>query len=144
DLARMDANLTQVILPQLLDALQSRKNANNGDLHLLNYYNPYAKECPDSAQFVRQLNDHLTSDAAQFKVPVVDVYAKFGGDSGTAANVCAWTWICSHFHDIHPTNDGYREIAHAVEVTLGLPGIGPMPGIAPAPPAAFLRRATAE
>lgn len=147
DLARMDANLTKVILPQLLDALRSRTNANNGDLHLLNYYNPYAKECPDSAQFVRKLNDHLAADAAQFKVPVVDVYTKFGGDSGTAAKICTWTWMCdARFHDIHPTNLGYQKIAEAVESTLGLPSKLPPPGIVPpagavaAPMAAFFRR----
>jgi lysophospholipase L1-like esterase len=129
DLAQMDANLTQVILPQLLAALKSRTNANNGDLHLLNYYNPYAKQCPDSPHFVHTLNDHLAADAAQLKVPVVDVYTKFGGDTGTADNICEYTWICSQFHDIHPTNKGYQAIAQAVETALALPGSNPLPGI---------------
>jgi lysophospholipase L1-like esterase len=135
DLAHMDDNLTKVILPQLLDALQSRTNANNGDLHLLNYYNPYAKECPNSAQFVHTLNDHLAADAAQFKIPVVDVYGAFGGDANMASNICNYTWICdSRFHDIHPTNTGYKVIAKAVELALGLPGMGPLPGVGvPAP-----------
>jgi lysophospholipase L1-like esterase len=129
DLARMDANLTKVILPQLIDALQSRTNAYNGDLHLLNYYNPYAKECPNSAQFVHTLNDHLAADAAQFKIPVVDIYGAFGGDANMAANVCNYTWICdSRLHDIHPTNTGYKVIAKAVELALGLPGMSPLPG----------------
>lgn len=132
DLARMDANLTQVILPQLLDALGSPTNAGNGDLHLLNYYNPYAKVCPGSAQFVHELNDHLAADAAQFRVPVVDVYAWFGGDQDMANNICKYTWMCdSRFHDVHPTNDGYKRIAQAVETALGLPGTNPLPGIAP-------------
>ncbi len=146
DLAHMDDNLTQVILPQLLDALQSRTNANNGDLHLLNYYNPYAKECPDSAQFVHTLNDHLAADAAQFKIPVVDIYGAFGGDKDMASHICDYTWICdSRFHDVHPTNTGYTIIAKAVELALGLPGMGPLPGMgAPAgvrsaPEAAFWR-----
>ncbi|HEX5156669.1 MAG TPA: SGNH/GDSL hydrolase family protein [Ktedonobacterales bacterium] len=135
DLAHMDDNLTKVILPQLVDALQSRTNANNGDLHLLNYYNPYAKECPDSAQFVHTLNDHLAADAAQFKIPVVDIYGAFGGDANMASNICNYTWICdSRFHDIHPTNTGYKVIAKAVELALGLPGMGPLPGAGvPAP-----------
>ncbi len=109
DLARMDDNLTKVILPQLLAALQSRTNAGNGDLHLLNYYNPYAKECPGSAPFVNEVNDHLAADAAQFRIPVVDVYNAFGGDSKTANTICAYTWICTSFHDVHPTNDGYAK-----------------------------------
>ncbi|HEY1388596.1 MAG TPA: SGNH/GDSL hydrolase family protein [Ktedonobacterales bacterium] len=153
DLAHMDANLTKVILPQLVDALQSRTNANNGDLHLLNYYNPYAKECPDSAPFVQTLNDHLAADAAQFKIPVVDVYGafdQFNNRAGMANNICTLTWICdARFHDIHPTNTGYVVIAKAVELALGLPGMGPLPGMgvpAPAgdrsaPEAAFWRHA---
>ena len=148
DLARMDNNLTQVILPQLLAALGARTNAGNGDLHLLNYYNPYAKECPASAPFVHEVNDHLAADAAKFKIPVVDVYTAFGGDSATANTICAYTWICTNFHDVHPTNDGYKVIAKAVETALGLPGVGPLPGIATplaavsAPVAAFWRRAS--
>jgi len=148
DLARMDDNLTKVILPQLLAALQSKTNAGNGDLHLLNYYNPYAKECPASAPFVNELNSHLQADAAQFKIPVVDVYTAFGGDSATASAICAYTWMCTSFHDVHPTNAGYQVIAHAVEIALGLPGTGPLPGIATplaavsAPVAAFWRRST--
>ena len=129
DLARMDANLTQTILPQLLSALGARKNANNGDLHLLNYYNPYAKACPDSAQFVHEVNDHLAADAAQFRIPVVDVYLAFGGDNDTASHICEFTWICSSVDDIHPTNKGYAVIAQAVETALALPGGNPVPGI---------------
>lgn len=44
DLARMDANLTGVILPDLVKALASPTGARAGDLHMLNYYNPYAKK----------------------------------------------------------------------------------------------------
>lgn len=132
DLARMDTNLTQVILPQLVDALDARTKANNGDLHLLNYYNPFAKACPDSAQFVNKLNDHLAADAKQFKIRVVDVYSAFGGDADMANNICTLTWICdSRFHDIHPTNDGYKLIAQTVENALALPGANPLPGILP-------------
>jgi hypothetical protein len=66
--------------------------------------------------------------------------------------ICNYTWICdSRFHDIHPTNTGYKVIAKAVELTLGLPGMGPLPGVgvpAPAgaraaPEAALWRRAAA-
>jgi lysophospholipase L1-like esterase len=129
DLARMDSNLTQVILPELLNALGAGTNANNGDLHMLNYYNPYAKECQGSAPFVHLLNNHLQADAARFGVSVVDVYSAFGGDDGTASHICDYTWICdSSFHDIHPTSQGYQVIAKAVELTLGLPGTAPLPG----------------
>ncbi len=129
DLATMDTNITKTILPELLSALATPRGAPAGDLHLLNYYNPFAQECSDSAQFVHELNDHLQADAAQFRVPVVDVYTAFGGDAHTAANVCADTWMCDpRFHDIHPNDAGYRIIANAVESALGLPGTNPLMG----------------
>ncbi len=134
DLARMDSNLTQVILPRLLTALGAGRNAGNGDLHMLNYYNPFAQECPGSVPFVHMLNDHLQADAAQFRISVVDVYTAFGGDAGMASHICAYTWICDpRFHDVHPTNQGYQVIAKAVEATLGLPGGAPLPGMLPGP-----------
>ena len=130
DLATMDFNLTNTILPELVKALTTPRGALTGDLHLLNYYNPFAKDCSNSGQFVRILNSHLATDAAQFRIPVVDIYSAFGGDSGTAGNLCAYTWMCSSFHDIHPTNKGYTVIAKAVEASLGLPGtmINPLTG----------------
>jgi len=144
DLATMDTDLTKTILPELLNALATPRGASAGDLHLLNYYNPFAQECSNSAQFVRQLNDHLQADAAQFRVPVVDVYNAFGGDTGTASKLCVNTWMCDpHFHDIHPTNTGYRVIANAVETALGLPGTNPLMG-AVAPAQALARAALAD
>jgi hypothetical protein len=84
---------------------------------------------------VQTVNDHLAADAAQFKIPVVDVYRAFDAGAGMAANICKYTWICdARFHDIHPTTDGYRVIATAVELALGLPGMSPLPGMGvPAP-----------
>jgi len=147
DLARMDADLTQVILPDLLGALGPGTNASIGDLHMLNYYNPFAKECAGSGPFVRMVNNHLQADAARFRISVVDVYSAFGGDAGMASHICQYTWMCdSRFHDIHPTTAGYQVIARAVELTLGLPGTPPLPGALPAygnvglPVAAFWRR----
>jgi lysophospholipase L1-like esterase len=144
DLATMDYNLMHTILPELTQALELPKGARAGytgamggragDLHLLNYYNPYAKQCPNSAPFIHQLNDHLAADAAKFRVPVVDVYSAFGGDTGSAANICKLTWMCTSDHDVHPTNDGYLKIADAVELALGTPGGPALPGIVPAGP----------
>ncbi|MGZ3640109.1 MAG: SGNH/GDSL hydrolase family protein [Ktedonobacterales bacterium] len=129
DLATLDANLTETILPTLVQALTTPKGTRAGDLHLLNYYNPFAKVCPASAQFIHILNDHLQADAAKFRVSVVDVYSAFGGDNGAADHVCDYTWMCDpRFHDIHPTNLGYQVIAKAVESSLGLPGTNPLTG----------------
>ena len=133
DLAAMDANLTGVILPGLVDALGTPVGKSAGDLHLLNYYNPYAQVCPNSPTFLHLLNDHLAADGAKFRIPVVDVYSAFGGDSATASHICDYTWYCDpRFHDIHPTNLGYQVIAHAVETALGLPGSSLALGSAPA------------
>lgn len=131
DLATMDDNLTRVILPDLLDALKTPRGAIAGDLHLLNFYNPFAQICPSSSAYVHVLNDHLLADAQKYRVAVIDVYSWFGGDTGMAQNICTFTWMCDpSFHDIHPTNAGYLRIAQAVESALGLPG-APLPGIAP-------------
>ncbi len=130
DLKTMDANLTGVIFPALIKALTTPSGVQAGDLHLLNYYNPFAKACPNSAPFIHLINDHLSADAARFRIPVVDVYnMAFGGDAGMASHVCSYTWYCSSYHDIHPTDAGYAAIAQAVESALGLPGSGPLPMI---------------
>jgi lysophospholipase L1-like esterase len=131
DLDKLDQNLTKIILPSLLDALATTSGSRAGNLVLLNYYNPYARQCTNSPDFIHLLNDHLAADAAQFQVPVVDVYSAFGGDTATADHICTYTWICSSFRDFHPTNQGYQVIADAVEQTLGYPNPikNPLPGI---------------
>lgn len=169
DLAKMDANLTQTILPRLTQALTTvpagmngtmggmatavATNVRSGDLVMLNYYNPFAQECPNSAPFVHMFNQHLAADAAKFGVPVVDIYSAFGGDAGMATNVCQgpigtdglhhpFTWICTQpYLDFHPTTTGYGVMAKAVDYDLGYPNSPAIPGVAPlgrAPlPAAF-------
>ncbi|HEU5439340.1 MAG TPA: SGNH/GDSL hydrolase family protein [Ktedonobacterales bacterium] len=127
DLATLDANLTQTIFPQLLGNLTSVAGPAVTNLYLLNYYNPFAKQCPDSTRFAHTLNDHLAADAAKFKIPVVDIYGAFGGDDHQADHICDYTWVCNaqYNHDFHPTTLGYSVIAATVERALGYPGIGP-------------------
>lgn len=132
DIARVDQNLTQTILPRLVTALKSPTGIVTGDLHLLNYYNPFAKQCPNSAAFVNMLNAHLATDAGKFRLPVVDIYNTFGGDLHTADHVCDYTWICdAQFHDFHPNSVGYRVMAKAIEATLGLPPSNPLQNLLP-------------
>lgn len=134
DLAAMDDNLVKTILPKLIRALTTPNGLVTGDLHMTNFYNPFAKQCPNSAPFVHEVNEHILADAAQFKIPVVDVYNVFGGDAKMADNVCEYTWMCSKYHDIHPTTKGYGYIAQAIEYAVGVPGVSPLPGvIVPAP-----------
>lgn len=123
DLARLDASLTQTILPQLTAAVSPPLGTTSPNFLLLNYYNPFARACPGSAAFIHQLNDHLAADAAQFHIPVVDVYNAFGGDAHMADNLCIYTWVCDSNvnNDIHPTTVGYHIMAQAVEQALGIP-----------------------
>jgi lysophospholipase L1-like esterase len=109
------------ILPRLAAALEVAPGERAGDLILLNYYNPYAADCPEAATFIHDLNDHLAQDATQFRIPIVDVYNAFGGDTDTASNVCQLTWYCDKRfdHDVHPTTAGYQRIAEAVDGVLG-------------------------
>jgi lysophospholipase L1-like esterase len=165
DLATMDDNLTRVdpanpddphnakngILPRLVNALRIAPPLPGpgrgqvrlaGDLVMLNYYNPFAQKCPGSADFIHTLNNHLAKDAALFHIPIVDVYAAFGGDAGMAANICKYTWFCSNA-DFHPTAAGYQVIAQAVQTVLGYPHSLPIPVEQgdQAPPAAAFRQA---
>jgi lysophospholipase L1-like esterase len=138
--ARDPNNKANGILQRLTNALAlspglpiqgpANTQARPGDLVMLNYYNPFAKVCPDSAPFVKKLNDHLAADAAKFGVPIVDIYTAFGGDAGMAGNICAYTWYCAR-QDIHPTTAGYQAIATAVKGTLGYPGVNPGQKVAP-------------
>jgi lysophospholipase L1-like esterase len=118
DLATMDANLTGVILPQLVDAL-TINGQRTGDLLMMNYYDPYQNLCPNSVPYVQQINTHLAADAAQFNATLVDVFSAFGGASTPNPNLCSYVWICSSFKDIHAQRLGYRVIASAFEQTAG-------------------------
>ncbi len=130
DLERMDKNLTKTILPQLTQALRSSMNYPSTRFVMLDYYDPFAKLCSNSTAFVQTLDQHLSADAAAFRIPLVDSYAAFGG-SQQADKVCAYTWICSSYQDIHPTTQGYRILADAIESVIDVSQSGP--GLKPAP-----------
>jgi lysophospholipase L1-like esterase len=112
-LAAFDAHFSS-ILAQLRTALQG-----TGDLVTMNYYFPYQNQCPKLLPAVKLFNQHLAGDAQQNGVPVADVFSAFGGAAVPNANLCAYTWICSRYHDIHATTQGYAAIATAIEATLG-------------------------
>jgi lysophospholipase L1-like esterase len=144
--ARDPNNTANGILQRLTNALAlspglprlqgpANTQARPGDLVMLNYYNPFAKVCSNSAPFVKKLNEHLSMDAAKFGIPIVDVYTAFGGDSGMAGNICNLTWYCQPSPDIHPTRAGYEVIATAVKGVLGYPGINP--GAQMTPPSSY-------
>ena len=119
DLAALDSRLTATILPQLVAALTNSSGARTGDLVMMNYYDPYQNTCANSLAYVQELNSHLAADAAQFNVPVSDVFTAFGGVTTPNPNTCNYTWMCSSFHDIHANDTGYGVIAGAFKSRTG-------------------------
>ncbi len=116
-LSTLNYNLNNIILPKLVNAL-TVNGVRTGDLVMMNYYDPFALQCPNTIPYVQQLNTNIQNDAAMFGIPVVNVYAAFGG-SNQASNICSYTWMCSFFNNIHPTSTGYQVIANAFTNTLG-------------------------
>lgn len=117
DLALMDTNLTQVILPQLVAALTVDGQVTS-DLLLMDYYDPFQNSCSNSISYVQELNQHLATDAAGFAT-LVDVFSPFGGAVTPDPNTCTFTWICSAFKDIHARDAGYSAMATAFEQAAG-------------------------
>lgn len=121
NLATLDSNLRNVILPQLSAALTVNRQV-SGDLLLLNYYDPYQDRCPNTLQAIQTLNRHLAADSSGYAIPV-DVFGALRGPltGKTAlpvASVCKYTWMCSAFKDVHPNKKGYSAMASAIEHTI--------------------------
>lgn len=117
DLTTVDTNLTKTILPQI-DAALTVNGQRTGDLLLMGYYDPYQNICPNSVQYVQQLNQHLQSDAQGYAI-FVDVFDAFGGATTPNPNICNYTWMCSSFKDIHARDAGYSVMAGAFEQAAG-------------------------
>jgi lysophospholipase L1-like esterase len=117
DLAKLDSDLTGIILPQLKKALTVNGKL-TGDIVLMNYYDPYQNICPKQVSYIQTFNEHLAQDVKGFGV-ISDVFNAFGGSKTPNPNICSYTWMCSIFHEIHSTNKGYRAIASAFEKSTG-------------------------
>lgn len=122
DLARVDANLKNVILPQLIAAMTVNGQM-SGDLLLLNYYDPYQNICPNTIPEIQAFNQDLATDAGDHAI-LVDVASAFHRPatettSLTTSSVCMYTWMCSKFKNIHPNKMGYAIIASAIERAVG-------------------------
>jgi lysophospholipase L1-like esterase len=115
DVAKVDANLTNTILPQLVAAL-TVNGARTGDLVMMNYYDPHQNDCPNTVPYLQSFNQHLASDAARFGVPIADVFTAFGGPNVPNWNIYNDTWMPL---DIHATTTGYGVIAGAFEQVTG-------------------------
>jgi len=120
DLATVDANLTQTILPQLVAAMTVNGQV-TGDLLLMNYYDPYQNLCPNTVPYIQLLNQHLLADARGYAT-IVNVFDAFGGATTPNPNICTYTWMCKDpitFLAIHATDTGYSVMANAFEQTVG-------------------------
>lgn len=117
DLATLDSNLKQTILPQLHAALVVNGKI-SGDIVVMNYYDPFQNLCPNTVPYTQKLNQHLVADVSGFGT-IADVFGAFGGATTPNTQLCSYTWICSGFKDIHSTNTGYSVVAKAFENTIG-------------------------
>ncbi len=117
DLATLDNNLKQTILPRLHAALMVNGQL-TGDLVLMNYYDPYQNICPNSVSFTEGINQHLAADVSGYGT-IVNVFKAFGGATTPNPNICPYMWMCSIFQDIHATNKGYSVIATTFEKGTG-------------------------
>lgn len=117
DLAKVDHNLTAVILPQLVAALTVNGHV-TGDLLLMNYYDPYQNICPNTVSYIQEINTHLAADAGSYAT-MVNVFTPFGGATTPNHNICNYTWMCSIFKDIHAKSAGYTVMASAFERAVG-------------------------
>jgi len=117
DLATLDANLTNTILPKLHNALVVNGTL-TGDLVVMNYYDPYQNACPNTVPYIQTFNQHIADDVNGYGT-IADVFSAFGGATTPNANICSYTWECSIFHDIHSKNTGYSVIASTFESAVG-------------------------
>jgi lysophospholipase L1-like esterase len=90
-----------IIYSNLVSALHGQ-----GDLLIMDYYDPYISQYPSTIPYVEQLNQIIQTDAARYGIPVVDIYPQF-----TSGTICSYTWICSIFNDVHCNDTGYSVIA---------------------------------
>lgn len=117
DLAQVNSNLKNIILPQLAAAMTVNGRM-TGDLFLLNYYDPYQQMCPNTMQYIQVFNQDLATDAGSLATPV-DIFSPFAKQDTSASGVCTYTWMCSNVKDIHPTKAGYTLMADALERATG-------------------------
>ncbi len=115
DLATVDTNLTQSILPALHAALTVNGQV-TGDLLLMNYYNGFQNICPAASGYLERLTS-ISPTIIRGYGSLVDVFAAFGGPS--QPHVCSYTWMCTIFKDFHAKDKGYSVIASAFEADTG-------------------------
>jgi lysophospholipase L1-like esterase len=80
-------------------------------------YNPLALTLPGSDQLVAVVNDTVTSVASAFGARLADSFRAINGRAGSPAEkplLCALTWECSSYRNVHPTTVGYLALTVAL------------------------------
>lgn len=118
DLARVDINLSKVILPRLYNALLLNGQL-TGQIVMMNYYDPFQNICPNSVTETNLVNQHLAIDVARFGT-IVNVFDAFGGVTTPNPHICHLTWMCNNGStpDIHATDKGYDVIADLFQAAI--------------------------
>ena len=109
-LAALAANYT-TLLTELVTAAPA------AHVVLFNYYNPLALDLPGSDALATIASNVVDQLAAAFHASVADAFAALNHVAGSPAErafLCTRTWECTSFHNIHPTDLGYRALAIAL------------------------------
>ena len=86
-------------------------------LVLFNYYNPLALDLPGSDELTGLASNLVDQLATAFHATVADAFETMNhvaGSPSERAFLCTRTWECTSFHNIHPTDLGYRALAIAL------------------------------
>jgi lysophospholipase L1-like esterase len=91
--------------------------APNARIVLFNYYNPLALSLAGSDQLIAAANSVVDRLAATSDASVADAFGAINhvaGSPSERAFICARTWECTSYANIHPTDLGYRALAIAL------------------------------
>jgi lysophospholipase L1-like esterase len=101
-----------------------RQAAPHAAIVVFNYYNPQALDMPVTDTLLAPINAGLTQLATTLHDPVADAFGVINIAPGTPAErfgVCFFTWECTSYHNIHPTQAGYAVMAFALAKALRPP-----------------------
>lgn len=99
---------------------QLKAAAPQAQLVVFNIYNPYALAITGSdALLMTYVNPAIETLAASFGAKVADAFTAINlAYSSETASVCAMTWMCTSYTNIHPTDLGYEALAGALQDAL--------------------------
>jgi lysophospholipase L1-like esterase len=95
-----------------------RSLAPHARLAVFNFYNPLVVTDPTTDQLIGTVNGVLANVAAGAGAQVVDAFRAINYRAGSPIEqpfVCALTWECSSYHNVHPTTLGYLALTFALQ-----------------------------